>query len=378
MRNLSAFRVIVVSLICSVAFLNHTAIAQVLFGSLVGSVTDASGAGVPGAVVKITEAQTNDTRTAQTNDSGTYTISTVPAGHYQVEITKEGFRGFVTSNIEVNQNNVVRIDAQLQVGSQTEKVEVSAEAALLQTDRADIHAEVTTQALESLPQATRSYEGLFSLVPGTSPPNGQLAGGTNNPSKSMQFSFNGTGTNGAQVRVEGVSANNPWQYYNTSYVPSIEAISERQRRHQRERRRTGAWRAALRSTSCLKAGPMRSTAPPLAITSTASLRQTISSLRREPSLRHLTTTTMAAAWAGISSATSSFISGVTKAISPTGRIPAFSRCRLSNSSREISRLRPLLSTIPPPVTPTVRAGRLFREISFRPAGSIQLSPRSFR
>ena len=42
----------------------------------------------------------------------------------------------------------------------------------------------------------------------------------------MQFSFNGTGTNGAQVRVEGVSANNPWQYYNTSYVPSIEAIRE--------------------------------------------------------------------------------------------------------------------------------------------------------
>jgi hypothetical protein len=231
MRNVSASRVTVVALVLSLVasslvFFTQTADAQVLFGSLVGNVTDASGAGVPGAVVKITEAQTNESRTGQTNESGTYTISTVPAGRYQVEITKEGFRGYLTSNIEVNQNNVVRIDAQLQVGAQAERVEVSAEAALLQTDRADIHAEVTTQALESLPQATRSYEGLFALVPGTSPPNGQLAGGTNNPSKSMQFSFNGTGTNGAQVRVEGVSANNPWQYYNTSYVPSIEAIRE--------------------------------------------------------------------------------------------------------------------------------------------------------
>src|SRR5271168_1263274 len=165
-------RVIVVALIVAVAWSmvlsTQIAEAQVLFGSLVGNVTDPSGAGVPGAAVKITESQTNVSRTGVTNESGSYTISTVPAGHYQVEIAKEGFRGFVTSNIEVNQNNVVRIDAQLQVGAQAERVEVSAEAALLQTDRADIHAEVTTQALESLPQATRSYEGLFALVPGTS------------------------------------------------------------------------------------------------------------------------------------------------------------------------------------------------------------------
>ena len=130
----------------------------------------------------------------------------------------------MTSDILVNQNNVVRVDAQLQVGAQTEKIQVTAEAALLQTDRADIHAEVATQVLENMPQATRTYEGLMGMVPGAVFATGQLGGGTNNPSKSMQFTFNGTGTNGAQVRIEGVSANNPWQYYNTSYVPSIEAI----------------------------------------------------------------------------------------------------------------------------------------------------------
>src|SRR4051794_6676796 len=59
--------------------------AQVLFGSMVGSVTDASGAAVPAASVKITETSTNDTRTAQTNDAGAYTVSTMPAGTYQVE-----------------------------------------------------------------------------------------------------------------------------------------------------------------------------------------------------------------------------------------------------------------------------------------------------
>src|ERR1044071_9471005 len=65
--------------------------AQVLFGSMVGNVTDPSGAAVPAATVKITETNTGDSRMVQTNDDGLYNVSTVPAGTYQVEITKEGF-----------------------------------------------------------------------------------------------------------------------------------------------------------------------------------------------------------------------------------------------------------------------------------------------
>ena len=191
---------------------------------MVGNVTDASGSAIPAATVKVTETSTNDSRTVQTNDAGIYNIATLPAGTYQVEISKVGFRGFVTSNIVLNQNNVVRVDAQLQVGSQSEKIEVTAESAALETDRADVHAEVGAQPLENLPQATRAYEGLMQLVPGTTPPAGQLSGGTNNPSKSMQFAFNGTSTSGADVRIEGVSAMNPWQQYNTTFVPSVEAI----------------------------------------------------------------------------------------------------------------------------------------------------------
>ena len=212
------------ALLLFLALSMRPAAAQVLFGSVVGNVTDASGAAVPGANVKITESQTNETRTGVTNDAGAYTIATVPAGTYQVEIIKQGFRGFVTSDILVNQNNVVRVDAQLQVGTQSEKIEVTAEAAVLQTDRADIHAEVSNQSFENMPQPNRTYEGLLATVPGVTFAGSQLGGGTNNPSKALQFEFNGTGIASAQVRVEGVSANNPWQYYNTSYVPSIEAV----------------------------------------------------------------------------------------------------------------------------------------------------------
>jgi hypothetical protein len=198
--------------------------AQVLFGTVVGNVTDQSGAGVPGAAVKVTATSTNESRAVQTNDSGGYTASTVPPGTYRVEITKEGFRGFVAANVLVNQNNVVRVDAQLQVGAQTQSIEVSAEAAALQADRADVHAEVSTAQLGELPQPTRSYGGLLATVPGITYQSSQLAGGTNNPSKSISFSYNGTPTSSSTVRIEGVSARNPWSTNFTTFVPSIESI----------------------------------------------------------------------------------------------------------------------------------------------------------
>jgi hypothetical protein len=205
---------------------NQIGSAQVLFGSLVGNVTDASGAGVPAASVKITETSTNEIRSTQTNESGFYTIATVTAGTYKLEIAKTGFRGFVASGVLLNQNNVVRVDAKLELGAQTERVEVTSEAAALETDRADVHAEISTQALENLPQATRAYEGLVQLVPGAALAAGQLQGGTNNPSKGLQFAFNGTTTSGAQVRIEGISATNLWQQYQTTFQPSVEAIQD--------------------------------------------------------------------------------------------------------------------------------------------------------
>ena len=154
-----------------------------------------------------------------TNEAGVYNLTTVTAGTYRIEITKTGFRVFIASNVVVNQNNVVRVDAQLQLGARNETVEVSSQADALQTDRADVHAEVGTQALENLPQPTRTYEGLIQVVPGATPPTGQLGGGTNNPSKSMEFAFNGTGINAAAVRIEGVSALNPWLQWQTTFVP---------------------------------------------------------------------------------------------------------------------------------------------------------------
>jgi Carboxypeptidase regulatory-like domain/TonB dependent receptor len=211
--------------LCLPLFSSIQAKAQTLYGSVVGTVTDNTGAAVPDANVVITDTQTNDARTVVTDNGGVYTVSTVPPGNYLVAITKQGFEGYKAKGVEVTANNVVRVDAQLQVGTVSQTVEVqSAVAAQLQTDTADVHTEISSSALETVPQATKTYEGILNQVPGVVPPGGQLSGGTNNPSKSMQFAANGTGVQGPNVRIEGVSATNPWVQQYTSFVPSTEAI----------------------------------------------------------------------------------------------------------------------------------------------------------
>ncbi len=207
----------------SASFLIQPANAQVLFGSLVGNVSDASNAGVPGATVKITEVQTGQTRDLETNSSGGYTLTTIPAGTYDVSVSKTGFRNFVASSIVVRLNTVVRVDAILQVGAVSDSVQVTAQAAVLQTDKADVHAEVSSVALQNIPQPTRTYQGLLALIPGIAPPTAS-GGGTNNPSKSMQITANGTSRSGTNFRIEGVSATNPWVQFFSSYVPSVDAI----------------------------------------------------------------------------------------------------------------------------------------------------------
>src|SRR5262249_15122605 len=136
---------------------------------------------------------------------------TVTPGTYRVEISRDGFSTFVATDVLVNQNNVVRVDAQLSIGAVTQRVEVTTTAvAQLQTERADVHAEISSNNLLDLPQPNRTYLGLLEMVPGVTPPGGQLSGGTNNPLKGMNYSFNGGGLLAQTVRIEGVNALMPW------------------------------------------------------------------------------------------------------------------------------------------------------------------------
>src|SRR5690242_7031709 len=102
--------------------------AQVLYGGIVGQVSDTSGAAAPGATVTITNRDTGLARTAVSNDTGNYSFTNVQAGSYDVKITLQGFREFVKTGVPVSVNEVSRVDASLELGTLTDTVTVQSEA----------------------------------------------------------------------------------------------------------------------------------------------------------------------------------------------------------------------------------------------------------
>src|SRR5713226_6083454 len=209
---------------CFVLAFPSSAKAQVLYGSIVGNVKDPSGGAVINATVTITHKQTNQSRQAVTNESGAYAFSTVPSGSYSVTMTAAGFTAFAAEQVVVMTNNVTRVDATLKVGAVSEVVQVTAEAATLQTDRPDVRAEITSSDLENIPMAVdRNYQGLFVTIPGFSPPD-QAHSVPSNPSRAMTFNVNGVSRSSNNTCIDGASGTNVWLPHMTSYVPAAEAI----------------------------------------------------------------------------------------------------------------------------------------------------------
>jgi hypothetical protein len=110
---------------------------QAVNGSLVGTVTDASGAVMPDAKVTILEVNTGASRSTATTESGNYVLPDLPPGTYTVTVTQKGFKQVTRERIDVLVNTTVRVDLAVPIGDVSEIVTVAANAPLLQTDRAD-------------------------------------------------------------------------------------------------------------------------------------------------------------------------------------------------------------------------------------------------
>jgi len=198
--------------------------AQTVYGSLVGTVTDESGLAVPGAIVKITQIETNQTREATTAANGTYAFPNIATGTYQVDVALTGFQAFRSRGVIVPQNAAIRVDAKLAVGTLSETVVVSGTAAVLQTESAAVQSRTTSQQIESLPASGRSYQTFMTLMPGVAAPYSVQAGGINNPARSMGVSVNGQPPNNTVFRVDGATATNQWYPDLQSYSPALESV----------------------------------------------------------------------------------------------------------------------------------------------------------
>jgi outer membrane receptor protein involved in Fe transport len=203
--------------------------AQVLYGSLVGNVTDESGAAIPNASVTATNRDTNLVRQTTTNNEGLYGFPNVPSGNYVVKVTAPGFSEFTGAVVQVAANTTVRVDAPMKISGIAEQVTVTAEgaAAVLQTDRAEVRREIPQTQIENLPVPVgRNYQNLFTTLPGF-----EMSGnarearmGGCNPSRSRSFNVNGTSRSTTSTSIDGATSQHIWAVGNSAVVPALESI----------------------------------------------------------------------------------------------------------------------------------------------------------
>jgi len=197
--------------------------AQAVNATLLGTVSDSSGAAVANAKVTITETNTNISRTAQSNESGNYVFPDLPPGTYRVTAELTGFKRASRSGVDVVVNTTSRIDLDLQAGDVSETITVEAETPILQTERADTGRKLETVLVENMPLGTnRNFQNLLNLVPGTTRAMFQHSQFFN-ASSSLQTEVNGQLRQGNNYQIEGIDDNERTGLLQI-LIPPLEAI----------------------------------------------------------------------------------------------------------------------------------------------------------
>src|SRR3954468_6348527 len=142
--------------------------AQAVYGSIVGTVVDSSGAAVANAKVIIRNVDRDTTNETTTNESGNYTQRYLIVGNYQVRVEAPGFQAAVENRVPVSVDAEVKIDMKLQVGELNQTVEVTSEAAMLKTERSDVATTYSQKQVGELPVLNRRFTTLQLMTPGVS------------------------------------------------------------------------------------------------------------------------------------------------------------------------------------------------------------------
>lgn len=209
-----------------IALVPRDTAAQVLYGSVVGDVKDATGGAVPGATLVITDTGRGLSREAVTGAVGHFTFSNLPAGVYSLKANQQGFKTFEQKEVTVSINSITRVDVTLEIGAIGDAVTVRAERPRLQTDTAEVHTNLLAAEMENLPVPLgRNYQQMYRMLPGFAPPANSHSIPTN-PSRSLEFTVNGTSNDQNNTRIDGVSTANIQLPHVSSYVPTLESIEE--------------------------------------------------------------------------------------------------------------------------------------------------------
>jgi outer membrane receptor protein involved in Fe transport len=212
--------------------------AQTSYGSIIGSVTDQSGAVVPGAQVSLKNTSTNATQTATTSASGTYSFVNLNPGSYSVTVSKTGFQSFTQNAVDVQIGGATRVNTTLPVGGAGETITVTAAPAQLQTDSPSLGGVVEGQQVVESPLNGRNVNNLLDFVPGVIPGGGTQgstmanggsgnfqAGGQTQAIAYGNYQIGGGFSGQSLFFIDGVGSNIAENNVNT-LVPTQDAVQE--------------------------------------------------------------------------------------------------------------------------------------------------------
>ena len=186
-----------------------SALAQAVYGSILGTVTDPSGAAVNGAKVTATSATKGISVEVTTNESGNYSVTHLVPDVYDLRVEGQGFKTLQFKGIQVSADTGTRQDGQFQVGGTSETVEVTSEAPQLKTDRADVAIELSAKQVNELPVINRNFQSLELLTPGTQTLTGWSHAATENPQGSKQIFVDGQHFSGTGYGLDGTDNQDP-------------------------------------------------------------------------------------------------------------------------------------------------------------------------
>jgi hypothetical protein len=200
------------------------ALAQAVYGSIFGTVTDASGAAIPNATITVTDISKGTSTTTQAGPTGDYRAEHLIPDSYKVQASAQGFQTAVANNVVVYADTSPKLDLKLAVGGTTTTVEVTAGQPLLETDRADVSTVLNSRAVEQLPNLNRNFTEFELLTPGTTYI-GWSVGQSQNPQESEQIEVNGQLPFATGYQLDGTDNQDP--IYGVAVVnPNLDAISE--------------------------------------------------------------------------------------------------------------------------------------------------------
>ena len=202
--------------------------AQAVTGTILGTITDSSGAVMPGTTVTLRNTGTGLTRTVTTDAAGEYTVPSLPTGKYTVTAELSGFKTVSVPNVDLGVDQHVRINVRLEVGAVEESVTVTGVSPLVQTSTSELGTTVGGEQIQTLPLNGRNFVNLTRTVPGVARgiPGANIDGaGSLAWRASASFSANGQRPRDNNYMLDGVDNNETW-LQTVVLFPSVDALDE--------------------------------------------------------------------------------------------------------------------------------------------------------